>query len=80
MEWNFDRTYLALLPQEDANATLTLTLGQTNFCRKNGFDVQSPLCAHTIMSGTVIKVRAPPVPLKPHPVTIKDAPRGRGAG
>lgn len=42
--------------QEDANATLTLTLGQTNFCRKNGFDVQSPLCAHTIMSGTVIKV------------------------
>ncbi|XP_049632559.1 protein CREG1 isoform X3 [Suncus etruscus] len=45
--------------QEDANATLTLTLGQTSFCRKNGFDVQNPLCVHTILSGTVIKVRSP---------------------
>ncbi|XP_055964535.1 protein CREG1 [Sorex fumeus] len=42
--------------QADSNATLTLSLAQTNFCRKNGFDAQSPLCAHTILSGTVTKV------------------------
>ncbi|XP_004613889.2 protein CREG1 isoform X2 [Sorex araneus] len=42
--------------QVDSNATLTLSLAQTNFCRKNGFDAQSPLCAHTILSGTVTKV------------------------
>ncbi|XP_077012987.1 protein CREG1 [Tamandua tetradactyla] len=42
--------------QENPNATLTMSLAQTDFCRKHGFDPQSPLCAHTILSGTVTTV------------------------
>ncbi|XP_023446353.1 protein CREG1 [Dasypus novemcinctus] len=42
--------------QENPNATLTVSLAQTNFCRKHGFDPQSPLCSHIILSGTVTKV------------------------
>ncbi|XP_037681362.1 protein CREG1 isoform X2 [Choloepus didactylus] len=42
--------------QENPHATLTMSLAQTNFCRKHGFDPQSPLCAHIILSGTVTKV------------------------
>lgn len=44
--------------QENPSATLTMSLAQTNFCRKHGFDPQSPLCAHIILSGTVTKVRS----------------------
>ncbi|XP_023375706.1 protein CREG1 [Pteropus vampyrus] len=33
-----------------------MSLAQTNFCRKHGFDPQSPLCAHIILAGTVTKV------------------------
>ncbi|XP_062961387.1 protein CREG1 isoform X1 [Cynocephalus volans] len=43
--------------QENPYATLTMSLAQTDFCRKHGFDPQSPLCAHTILSGTVTKVK-----------------------
>ncbi|XP_004688505.1 PREDICTED: protein CREG1 isoform X1 [Condylura cristata] len=42
--------------QENPHATLTLSLAQTNFCRKHGFDAQSPLCVHIILSGVVTKV------------------------
>ncbi|GAB5583371.1 protein CREG1 isoform X1 [Prionailurus iriomotensis] len=42
--------------QENPHATLTMSLAQTNFCRKQGFDPQSPLCAHIMLSGTVTKV------------------------
>ncbi|KAM4847161.1 protein CREG1 [Urocitellus parryii] len=42
--------------QENPQATLTMSLAQTDFCRKNGFDPQSPLCAHIILSGAVTKV------------------------
>lgn len=46
--------------QENPHATLTMSLAQTNFCRKHGFDPQSPLCAHIILSGTVTKVGSYP--------------------
>ncbi|XP_049491118.1 protein CREG1 isoform X1 [Panthera uncia] len=46
--------------QENPHATLTMSLAQTNFCRKQGFDPQSPLCAHIILSGTVTKVSGYP--------------------
>ncbi|XP_042533283.1 protein CREG1 isoform X2 [Dipodomys spectabilis] len=42
--------------QENPNATLMLSLAQTSFCRKNGYDPQSPLCVHIMLSGTVTKV------------------------
>ncbi|XP_017655456.1 protein CREG1 [Nannospalax galili] len=42
--------------QENPQATLTMSLAQTVFCRKNGFDPQSPLCVHIILAGTVTKV------------------------
>lgn len=42
--------------QEHPEATLTLSLAQTVFCRKHGFDPQSPLCVHIMLSGTVTKV------------------------
>ncbi|KAM5237490.1 protein CREG1 [Ctenodactylus gundi] len=44
--------------QANSHATLTLSLAQTDFCRKNGFDPQSPLCVHIMLSGTVTKVNA----------------------
>lgn len=34
-----------------------MSLAQTDFCRKHGYDPQSPLCAHVILAGTVTKVR-----------------------
>ncbi|XP_004706905.2 protein CREG1 isoform X2 [Echinops telfairi] len=33
-----------------------MSLAQTDFCRKYGFDPQSPLCAHIMLSGEVTKV------------------------
>ncbi|XP_072504840.1 protein CREG1 [Notamacropus eugenii] len=42
--------------QVNPNATLTMSLAQTDFCRKHGFDPQSPLCAHIMLSGTMTKV------------------------
>uniref|UniRef100_G1QCU9 Cellular repressor of E1A stimulateds 1 n=1 Tax=Myotis lucifugus TaxID=59463 RepID=G1QCU9_MYOLU len=49
-------SWWATCSQENPSATLTMSLAQTNFCRKHGFDPQSPLCAHIILSGTVTKV------------------------
>uniref|UniRef100_G3SM52 Cellular repressor of E1A stimulateds 1 n=1 Tax=Loxodonta africana TaxID=9785 RepID=G3SM52_LOXAF len=42
--------------QENPYASLTMSLAQTDFCRKHGFDPQSPLCAHIMLSGSVTKV------------------------
>ncbi|XP_044532805.1 protein CREG1 isoform X2 [Gracilinanus agilis] len=42
--------------QVNPNATLTMSLAQTDFCKKEGFDPQSPLCAHIMLSGTITKV------------------------
>ncbi|KAM6217256.1 protein CREG1 [Rhynchocyon petersi] len=42
--------------QVNPYATLTMSLAQTNFCRKHGYDPQSPLCAHIMLSGSVTKV------------------------
>nr|BAC39549.1 unnamed protein product [Mus musculus] len=42
--------------QENPEATLTMSLAQTVYCRNHGFDPQSPLCVHIMMSGTVTKV------------------------
>lgn len=42
--------------QKNPHATLTMSVAQTNFYRKHGFDPQSPLCAHTILTGIVTKV------------------------
>ncbi|KAE8621252.1 hypothetical protein XENTR_v10004739 [Xenopus tropicalis] len=39
--------------QVNPNASLTMSLAQTHFCKKEGFDPQSPLCAHIILSGSV---------------------------
>ncbi|XP_026157150.1 protein CREG1 [Mastacembelus armatus] len=37
-------------------ASLSMSLAQTDYCRQQGFDPQSPLCAHVILSGSVIEV------------------------
>ncbi|XP_042315496.1 protein CREG1 [Sceloporus undulatus] len=42
--------------QMNANASLTMSLAQTPYCKKKGYDPQSPLCAHVIFSGLVEKV------------------------
>ncbi|XP_021514820.1 protein CREG1 isoform X2 [Meriones unguiculatus] len=42
--------------KENPQATLTLSLAQTVFCRNHGFDPQSPLCVHIMLSGAVTKV------------------------
>ncbi|KAM3934686.1 protein CREG1 [Leptodactylus fuscus] len=42
--------------QLNANASLTMSLAQTPYCRHEHYDPQSPLCAHIILSGSVVKV------------------------
>ncbi|XP_062982871.1 protein CREG1 [Elgaria multicarinata webbii] len=43
--------------QMNANASLTMSLAQTPYCKKQGYDPQNPLCAHVIFSGIVEKVQ-----------------------
>ncbi|XP_033002667.1 protein CREG1 [Lacerta agilis] len=43
--------------QVNANASLTMSLAQTPYCKKEGYDPQNPLCAHVIFSGIVEKVQ-----------------------
>ncbi|XP_008573799.1 PREDICTED: protein CREG1 [Galeopterus variegatus] len=57
--------------QENSYATLTMSLAQTDFCRKHGFDPQSPLCAHTILSGTVTKVNETEMDFAKHSLFIR---------
>lgn len=44
-------------PQVNPQASLSVSLAQTHFCKKKGYDPQSPLCAHIILSGSVQEVR-----------------------
>ncbi|XP_042260232.1 protein CREG1 [Thunnus maccoyii] len=37
-------------------ASLSMSLAQTDYCRQQGFDPQSPLCAHIILSGSVLEL------------------------
>lgn len=46
-----------LLVQVNAQASMSMSLAQTRYCRQQGFDPQSPLCAHIILSGSVMEVR-----------------------
>ncbi|KAM4699372.1 protein CREG1 isoform 2-T2 [Discoglossus pictus] len=39
--------------QVNPNASLTMSLAQTHYCKKQGYDPQSPLCAHIILSGSI---------------------------
>uniref|UniRef100_A0A8C6VFI0 CREG-like beta-barrel domain-containing protein n=1 Tax=Naja naja TaxID=35670 RepID=A0A8C6VFI0_NAJNA len=39
----------------NANASLTMSLAQTSYCKKQGYDPQDPLCAHVIFYGVVEK-------------------------
>ncbi|XP_060090458.1 protein CREG1 isoform X2 [Heteronotia binoei] len=42
--------------QVNANASLTLSLAQTSYCKDEKYDPQNPLCAHVIFCGVVEKV------------------------
>ncbi|XP_048351509.1 protein CREG1 [Sphaerodactylus townsendi] len=42
--------------QVNGNASLTLSLAQTSYCKDKHYDPQSPLCAHVIFCGVVEKV------------------------
>ncbi|KAM4711346.1 protein CREG1 isoform 1-T1 [Anableps anableps] len=42
--------------QVSPQASLSMSLAQTHYCRQQGFDPQSPLCAHVILSGSVLQV------------------------
>ncbi|KAM9766603.1 protein CREG1 isoform 2-T3 [Menidia menidia] len=42
--------------QVNPQASLSMSLAQTDYCRQQGFDPQSPLCAHIILSGSVMEV------------------------
>ncbi|XP_044943726.1 protein CREG1 [Mustela lutreola] len=57
--------------RENPHATLTMSLAQTNFCRKHGFDPQSPLCAHIILSGTVTKVNQTEMSFAKHSLFVR---------
>ncbi|NWY67711.1 CREG1 protein, partial [Erithacus rubecula] len=40
----------------NSNASLTVSLAQTPYCRKHKYDPQNPLCAHIIFVGSIVKV------------------------
>ncbi|NWH79556.1 CREG1 protein, partial [Piaya cayana] len=40
----------------NSNASLTVSLAQTPYCKKHKYDPQNPLCAHIIFCGSVVKV------------------------
>uniref|UniRef100_A0A8D0B5D5 Cellular repressor of E1A stimulateds 1 n=1 Tax=Salvator merianae TaxID=96440 RepID=A0A8D0B5D5_SALMN len=42
--------------QVNGNASLTMSLAQTSYCKEKSYDPQSPLCARVIFSGVVEKV------------------------
>ncbi|XP_051982449.1 protein CREG1 [Xyrauchen texanus] len=42
--------------QVNPQASLSVSLAQTGYCKHHGFDPQSPLCAHIILSGSVVEV------------------------
>ncbi|XP_062865461.1 protein CREG1 [Trichomycterus rosablanca] len=42
--------------QVNSQASLSVSLAQTHFCKHKGYDPQSPLCAHIILSGSVQEV------------------------
>uniref|UniRef100_A0A8C4RKT5 Cellular repressor of E1A-stimulated genes 1 n=1 Tax=Erpetoichthys calabaricus TaxID=27687 RepID=A0A8C4RKT5_ERPCA len=42
--------------QVNPSASLVMSLAQTSYCMKEKYDPQSPLCAHVIFSGTIVKV------------------------
>lgn len=56
--------YLYLTPLEvsvqdikiNPEVSLAMTLAETDYCRKNGFDPQSPLCCRVMLSGTIVTV------------------------
>lgn len=37
-------------------SSMSMSLAQTDYCRDSGYDPQSPLCAHIILSGSVVPV------------------------
>ncbi|XP_053702074.1 protein CREG1 [Synchiropus splendidus] len=37
-------------------ASLSVSLAQTDYCRQQGYDPQSPLCCHIIFSGSVLEI------------------------
>lgn len=37
-------------------SSMSMSLAQTDYCRESGYDPQSPLCAHIILSGSVLQV------------------------
>ncbi|KAM9328217.1 protein CREG1-like [Pholidichthys leucotaenia] len=47
--------------QNNSQASLSMSLAQTNYCRSHEFDPQNPLCAHIMLSGSVQKVNGPEV-------------------
>ncbi|XP_027744106.1 protein CREG1 isoform X1 [Empidonax traillii] len=40
----------------NSNASLTVSLAQTPYCRRHRYDPQNPLCAHIIFVGSIVKV------------------------
>ncbi|NWX16253.1 CREG1 protein, partial [Aegotheles bennettii] len=42
--------------QINSNASLTVSLAQTPYCKKHKYDPQNPLCAHIIFCGSIVKV------------------------
>jgi len=42
--------------KKDPRASITMSLAQTDYCKKKRYDPESPLCAHVILTGTIEKV------------------------
>ncbi|XP_007935979.2 protein CREG1 [Orycteropus afer afer] len=57
--------------QDNPYATLTMSLAQTDFCRKHGYDPQSPLCAHIMLSGSVAKVNETETDFAKHALFVR---------
>lgn len=42
--------------EKDSRASLSMSEAQSNYCHKNNFDPESPLCARILLTGSIVKV------------------------
>uniref|UniRef100_A0A2P2HY99 Protein CREG1-like n=1 Tax=Hirondellea gigas TaxID=1518452 RepID=A0A2P2HY99_9CRUS len=43
--------------QKDPRASMTASLAQSNYCRRQDLDPQDPRCAHLILTGEIVKLK-----------------------
>jgi len=43
--------------KKDSRASITMSLAQSDYCKRHRYDPENPLCAHVILTGSIEKVK-----------------------